>query len=789
MATIRCPQCGRDNPDGLELCQFCQTPLKGTSSPASPDESSDLLAGLASQASTAGDDEMPDWLASLRPAITPEPEPSSEPEAEPESSAEEQPAMQQEEDELSPWFSRASEPSGETVEFGAMEGPANADWESPLDLSADKEEPFPPKEEEDLSWLYNLEAAAKQQTGELQKPSLESDWTQDIESSSDSQDLGWLDRLGGLEETAPPEQASESPVSSTEAPDWLNQLGAISEPSQPAAPEDLPEDLSWLDQIGTPSGLPASDAVSTPSTPAAGPFEGEETPPASGEDVSWLDQLPGLDAKPQEDGGEAEPLSVPPFAEEISDVGQPVSGDAEPDWLRSATEAPTMPPPGDLSMDWFSSGGSAERQSEPPVTPSSPFEAESPLTPEDAHGLSNQDVDSLFSVDLPDWLSRPEPEESSAQPSGEGELDESLAPAELPSWVQAMRPVEAVISEAASAADDQPVEAEGPLAGLHSVIPVAPIGSPKRPKPVSLTLQVSEDQQASVALLEEILESETSARALLTPTFVQSQQWLRWALSALIFLVLSGVIFMRSQIMPASAVLSAPSAGLTNALLRIPAGANVLVVVDYEPSLAGEMEAISTPLLEQMVLLSQPDLSFLTTSPSGVALIERLADRLNQPEERAINLGFLPGGSVGVLGFMEAPGQILPLADVRSFSEYSALVVLTDHAESGRVWIEQLHGRRQADPALIGQSMLVVASAQAGPLLQPYVSSGQVTAMLSGLPDAARLEAVNNRSGLARSYWDPFGIGLMMAVILTVAGSLWSLFMGLRARRADTQQG
>jgi hypothetical protein len=789
VATIRCPQCGRDNPEGLELCQFCQTPLQAEPAPpASPDESSDLLAGLASQASSAADEEMPDWLASLRPAITPEPEPEPEPEAEPESGVEEQPSAQQEEDELSPWFSRTSEPQEGMFEFDAGEGQANAGWESPFDESADREEPFPPKEEEDLSWLYNLEAAAKQQTGELQKPAPESDWTPETQSSSDSQDLGWLDRLGGPGESAPAEQPSEEPASPTDAPDWLNQLGAISEPAQPVLPEDLPQDLDWLDQLGTSSGLPPMDAAPAPSVPTIEPFEGEEPLPASGEDLGWLDQLGKPEARPQDIAGEAEPPSVPPFAEEISEAEQPASGDAEPDWLKSATEVPTMPPPGDLSMDWFTRVDSAERESTP-AAPASPFEADSSLTGEDAHGLSNQDLDSLFSVDLPDWLSRPEPEESSSQSSGEGERDESLAPAELPSWVQAMRPVEAVISETAAAEADQPVETEGPLAGLHSVIPIAPIGAPRKPKPVSLTLQVSEDQQASVALLEKILESETSPRALVPPTFVQSQQWLRWALSGLILLLLSGVIFLRSQLMPASPVLSGPSAELTNALLRVPAGANVLVVVDYEPSLTGEMEAISTPLLEQIVLLSQPELSFLTTSPSGVALIERLVDRLNQPEDRAVNLGFLPGGSVGVLGFMESPQRILPLAEVRSFSEYSALVVLTDHAESGRVWIEQLHGRRQVDPALTDQSLLVVASAQAGPLLQPYVSSGQVTAMLSGLPDAARLEAVNNRPGLARSYWDPFGIGLMMAVFLTVAGSLWSIFVGLRARQAETQQG
>jgi hypothetical protein len=127
---------------------------------------------------------------------------------------------------------------------------------------------------------------------------------------------------------------------------------------------------------------------------------------------------------------------------------------------------------------------------------------------------------------------------------------------------------------------------------------------------------------------------------------------------------------------------------------------------------------------------------------------------------------------------------------VGSFSDYAALVVLTDRAESGRVWVEQLQSRRQIDPPLRDKPLLMVASAQAGPLLQPYVSSRQITGMISGLSEAARYESLNNnRPGIARSYWDTFGVGLMTSVTLIIAGSLWSLFTGLRDRRASPEQG
>jgi hypothetical protein len=394
---------------------------------------------------------------------------------------------------------------------------------------------------------------------------------------------------------------------------------------------------------------------------------------------------------------------------------------------------------------------------------------------------------------MPDWLSQPATSESASEqadvPAAEGD---ELAPVDLPSWVQAMRPVESVISETTPSVADQPTETEGPLAGLQGVIPIAPIGSSRRPKAVSLKLLASTEQQASAALLEQILATETSPRTLIETSFVAPQQWLRWSLTGLFLIILSAVIFLRTQSIPVSASLPAEVGGISNALMDIPAGAKILVVVDYEPSLAGEMEAISGPVLDQMALLSHPNFSFISTSPNGTALVERLMSStgIQQTGAQYLNLGYLPGGATGVLGFIESPRQANSLVDVQSFSEYSALVVLSDHAESGRMWIEQLQSQKQIDTTLVNKPLLMVASAQAGPLLQPYVLSGQITGMVSGISDAARYEFVNNsRPGIARAYWDTFGIGLMMAIALITVGSLWSLYTGLRSRRLDAKQG
>lgn len=255
-------------------------------------------------------------------------------------------------------------------------------------------------------------------------------------------------------------------------------------------------------------------------------------------------------------------------------------------------------------------------------------------------------------------------------------------------------------------------------------------------------------------------------------------------------LVLGAMIALRSQSMPISTALPVEVGAASSVMASIPESAPVLVVVDYEASRAAELEAVSGPLLNQIILSRQSNISFLSTSPNGPALVERLITntRMNIEGGQYLNLGYLPGGSAGVLAFIESPQTAIPTAEAETFSQYAAVLLLTDNAESARVWVEQLDARRQSDASLASQPLLVVASAQAGPLLQPYVSSEQVTGMISGLPDAARYEFVNSLPpGIARTYWDAFGIGLLLAIILITFGSLWSLIRRLSPRRTGVE--
>ena len=913
MAEIRCPNCGQDNPDFFDNCQFCQTPLKldstfhagdapsemdtGELEPILPEwlqdarqqnrdsvednsvgsvtrpraqssEPLDLLAGLSSQ-DDSDEDEVPDWLASINPVENDKstrPSMSDEKEDEPSDffsqfskTDESQPstpvaeesvendvssflggldADSDQRDELSDWLSQTNVESTEPAAFEQGE-PALEDnsWMSNLDSSVSSTPELPSeKESEDLSWLHNLEAEAKK-TGDLS--TAQADAGLDLtsaqpESSQDGEDLSWLSNLGG----APVSTAETSPSiqeSSQEDSNWLDSLGdmpaSTAEEPTLVQSESSADDLSWLNNLG---GTPASEESAT------------EQPESSQDDLGWLNDLGGTPALITEESDLVQPGSSHDDFNATGNLGEdqgdqvsatpfsapgtaPLHGsagyDSTPDWLKSAMEEPLMPAPGDLSMDWFADREkSTVSESTPETQEMSDFQLDESdastqsqpafvskglnLPSSDSSAMpatSSQDVDDMFNVDMSNWVSREPDNAEVSQSESAASDDDSLAPVDLPSWVQAMRPVDSAIAESTTPDEsEQEAESEGPLAGFLGVIPSAPIGSSLRPKAFSLKLQVTNEQQAGASLIEEIIAGETTAQPVNAATVVASQHVLRWILSTLFIFVLSLVVGLGWQSF--DIVAPAKVSQLSTLIGGVPDSSPVLLVMDYEPAVAGELAAAAGPVLDQLALARHSEFTFLAMSPNGSAMVEHLLSNTKvsdpvsdggleyQSGVQYFNAGFLPGGSAGILGFIDDPVKMIPdvlsLATVENFSSFEAVILLTDNAESGRAWVEQLEMSRQMRPELAPKPLIVISSAQAGPMLEPYVSSGQVDVLINGLSDAAKYEYVNqSRPGTARRYWDAFGIGLMIAILSIVLGSIWNIFIGIRERRAEAEQG
>jgi len=679
-------------------------------------------------------------------------------------------------------FSREAE---QTIDEGGL-----PDWlaslgEESTDTSAQEEAAQPTADVETPDWLTTLD----EKSGEI--PSHEAEQPAFVGDTPD-----WLASLG--EESGEAlSQETEQPAAEIETPDWLKSLdegsgeASSQEVEQPSAEIETPD---WLASLGEESGgvTPQEEAVQSTAdieTPDwLTSFDGESTEPASqGEDQpaavgdmpDWLSAL----------GEESTDAALPQEAEQSDAVEE------APDWLSTLGES-------------ASELEGAPKAEEAFVLPTEEPAREDEVLPafadrEDTTSSTGDDED-IFSMEMPDWLSNAgtQVEEELPTPGSETQ-DDDLRPAELPSWVQAMRPVEAFISETeGGTVADQPVEEKGPLAGLRGVLPAVPgIRPSSKPESYSIKLRASEEQQSSAAMLEQLLAAETHPKPITTQPIVLSQRFLRWIIAVVLLVVVGGSVFSGIQInpLPTSAPLET-SAALQYVREDLPANAPVLLIFDYDAAQAGELEAAAAPLIDYMLLLKHPRLGMIASNPVGAGLAESFIQPFTVPTnhnyrrgEKFINLGYLPGGAAGVLAFAKNPATTKPvsidgelawetptLQGVSQLSDFAAIILLTNDVETARIWIEQ------TEPVRKDTRFLVISSAQSGPMILPYVESGQIDGMVTGLDGSAPIERVNNgRPGTVRRYWDAYGFGLLAALGMISLGSLWSLVSGWQERRKE----
>ena len=120
-----------------------------------------------------------------------------------------------------------------------------------------------------------------------------------------------------------------------------------------------------------------------------------------------------------------------------------------------------------------------------------------------------------------------------------------------------------------------------------------------------------------------------------------------------------------------------------------------------------------------------------------------------------------------------------PWSGITSLSQFALFIIVTDNADSARAWIEQTTSTRGTIP------VVVISSAQAAPMIQPYYASQQISGLVSGLYGGAVFEQNNaGRPGTARTYWDAYSIGMLLAMVLILVGGLWNLALGARDRAA-----
>jgi hypothetical protein len=213
----------------------------------------------------------------------------------------------------------------------------------------------------------------------------------------------------------------------------------------------------------------------------------------------------------------------------------------------------------------------------------------------------------------------------------------------------------------------------------------------------------------------------------------------------------------------------------------------VLIGMDYDVSLAGEIDNAALPVLVHL-MRKQVGLVFISTRPTGPALSGHLIDLgltwlPDYPDEKAFVFAFLPGEAAGLLQLAIDPRQaltvdvdgsnpwILPeLTRIQDISDFSLVVFLTDSTGSGRDWLEQVQ------PRLSGVPLYAIVSKQAEPIYLPYRKAGQLQALMAGISEGADYERVylftTNNQQMLKAY---HGV-LLFIVILLACVILLSIF-------------
>jgi hypothetical protein len=647
------------------------------------------------------------------------------------------------------------------------------------ELDAEDEATFQEEDEEEpelepgmfTAWLTDdddsvlaEEIMGEEATAESTADSLP-DWLDDLEQVSpesaasyddevDDLDMDWMVSATGdlfteedvFEETADEldlESESETawPVDSdtfTTDHDWMSELDKLDEEDVAAADESVPLPEPAFEVEEEPEPIQESTPSDTLEEPITGPIAEEEESEAVPDWLTDLRQVEGQDDERksslvQEDlpdwlsnmkpSRDTEGSSFPglgldvDLSDDFAEIPPELSGADLPDWLQGISTSPKQ-----------REGDSASAE---------------------------------YSTDISDWLGSGDGESNKKDASRQlrsilSELPpprdpkEGLAKADIPEWIDALKPKELTGGSQQPAATS-PAPESGPLLGVEGVIEIAPVMAAVHEahgSPVS-QLTITPEQQLQAELLQQLAEGEL----LLSETAVSPRRRLAWG-RVLLYLILLAIMSMviildgrfslvQEDTVPAPTSIAAAQTAVTDA-----AGQSVLVAFDYTPALEGELAREAEALMAQLAA-NDSSVIAMSQSAAGTAIAATYTDN------PAL---YIPGEAIGLRQMSACLAEGCNMLFGRSLendlSQVSLIIVLTGERKSLVNWIEQVGA--QTDVPL-----LAAITQSLEPVAMSYMTSGQLDGIMSHSAALGRYEDT-----LSAATADPVGQRALNAQVL-----------------------
>jgi hypothetical protein len=349
----------------------------------------------------------------------------------------------------------------------------------------------------------------------------------------------------------------------------------------------------------------------------------------------------------------------------------PLEGDdiEAPEWLAAldlaGTQAEEVPPEAEPAEEEKSTEAGFEVPAEDPKMP----EAELPdwleaLRPPEADEEALPGEDLAAAGEVPDWLVLSE---------GEVEEEEGLARADIPAWLLALKPLELRQEEESVAEELPPVEEipeeSGLLAGLIGTLPVEMLIAQPRAvtSPAASDLPSSDTPQAR--LFAEIVRRppESAPKPMAQPQTRLISRTPLWIIYLALIAVVTVPLLLGEPLLVRPAEPSAAVENLYQSVESLGAGSRVLVAFDYDPTTSGEMDVLARSVVGHLMDRGASVVA-VSLLPAGPATAEMVLEAVAQgrpgyaedPGQLYANLGYLPGQVAAVRLLGQSVERALP---------------------------------------------------------------------------------------------------------------------------------
>ena len=556
--------------------------------------------------------------------------------------------------------------------------------------------------------------------------------------------------------------------------DWLSDMEAIQTGNLVVEPEEEDEATAVPDELELDF---AEDPVfEAEPEPADDSWNSDDffAETAVDEDLpAWLDQLDKPKEVEEASGSDSVDTELPEWIASMR-PGQGFAGSELPDVLADMDLRDTLEGiPEELAgaelPDWLH-GAPLDADTAP-----------SPVSEADTEGL----------MEIPDWL-QPEGEDAKeggaslsdaleppASGSGRNEwrslleelppltpLAETLPKAEIPEWVQQLKPTE--LSGESPREPEGAAETIGPLQGMQGVVTIEPAIARPRTAMLPTPYVTTPEQEQQVALLRQITqETPETVTTLSAKSAYGTAAWLRLSLAVLLILAVLGGLFGPDLVATRLPIPNNVQAFET--AVAAAAGQPVLIAVEYTPAMAGELTPQAKLLLDQLAANNSPVL-ITSQYAAGTAVATELIG-----QDSVQMIGYLPGEGIGLRQLGDCLGQRVACEQLNgrmlepelqtSLSQVGLIILLTGDRDNLVNWIEQVGTVAVDVPLVAGVTQALT------PLASSYASTEQLSGLLGGTPDAAAYEQlVNASSDAVRTQLNAQIFGQLLAGVLLLIG-------------------